>query len=85
MTHLTLVERYEISILDKQGRSKAEISRAIGRHWSTIGSELKRNAGSRHMDKNKHGDVKPGIRGLRRRRDSPGHVGTGRREPQRPL
>jgi len=48
MTHLTLAERYEISILDEQGRSKAEIGRALGRNRSTIGRELKRNADGRN-------------------------------------
>jgi len=48
MTHLTLGERYEISILNGQGRSNAEIARALGRNRSTIGRELKRNADGRN-------------------------------------
>ena len=47
MTHLTLGERYEISILHRQGRTKAEIAKEIGRHRSTIARELKRNADGR--------------------------------------
>lgn len=78
MTHLTLAERYEISILHEQGRSKAEIGMSIGRHRSTVGRELKRNADgrsgryraelaqgkavARHQGKNKHEAFTPGIR-----------------------
>lgn len=41
---LTSEERYALSTLRKQGRSLAEIARALGRHRSTIGRELQRNA-----------------------------------------
>ena len=80
MTHLTLGERYEISILDGQGRSRAEIARALGRHRSTIARELERNADgrngrygaelaqrkacTRHAEKNKSEAFTPGIRDL---------------------
>jgi len=78
MTHLTLAERYEISILHKQGHSEAEIGMTLRRHKSTIGRELKRNADgrngcykpemaqrkteSRHKNKNKHKAFTPRIR-----------------------
>jgi len=80
MTHLTLGERYEISILNGQGRSRAEIGRALGRNRSTIARELKRNADgrngrygaelaqrkacTRHAEKNKSEAFTPGIRDL---------------------
>jgi IS30 family transposase len=48
MTHLTLAERYEISILSRQGHSKAEIGRQLDRDRSTIGRELKRNTDGRN-------------------------------------
>jgi IS30 family transposase len=70
MTHLTLAERYKISIFHEQGHSKAEIGRRTGRDRSTVGRELKRNADGRngkyrpelaqrkaerrHGEKNKH-------------------------------
>jgi transposase, IS30 family len=41
---LTSGERYELSALRKQGYSKAEIARALGRHPSTIGREIQRNS-----------------------------------------
>ena len=41
---LTSGERYALSALRKQGRSNAEIARALGRHPSTISRELRRNA-----------------------------------------
>jgi IS30 family transposase len=41
---LTPGERYELSALRKQGYTKAEIARALGRHRSTIGREIQRNA-----------------------------------------
>lgn len=40
---LTSGERYELSALRKQGFCNAEIARALGRHRSTIGRELRRN------------------------------------------
>jgi IS30 family transposase len=41
---LTSEERNALSTLRKQGGSQAEIARALGRHRSTIGRELKRNS-----------------------------------------
>ncbi|MFS4418858.1 IS30 family transposase [Maribacter sp. 2307ULW6-5] len=71
MKHLTLGERYEISIFLGQGVTMAEIARKLGRSRSTISREVKRNADgrsgryraelaqgkscSRHSGKNKHG------------------------------
>jgi IS30 family transposase len=40
---LTSGDRYELSALKKQGFSRAEIARALGRHRSTITRELQRN------------------------------------------
>src|SRR5680860_597349 len=78
MTHVTLGERYERSILNEQGGSTAEKAKALGRSTSTIGRELKRNADgrngryrpelaqrkaeSRNAEKNRHGAFTPGIR-----------------------
>jgi transposase, IS30 family len=41
---LTSEERYALSTLRKQGFSQAYIARALGRHRSTIGREIQRNA-----------------------------------------
>ena len=41
---LTPGERYELSALRKQGLRPAEIARALGRHRSTIGREIRRNS-----------------------------------------
>jgi len=41
---LTSEERYALSALRRQGLSRAEIGRTLGRHPSTIGRELKRNS-----------------------------------------
>ena len=41
---LTSEERYALSTLRKQGFSQAYIARALGRHRSTIGREIHRNA-----------------------------------------
>ena len=41
---LTSGERYALSALKRQGLSRAEIARALGRHRCTIGRELRRNA-----------------------------------------
>lgn len=41
---LTSEERYALRMLKRQGLSKAEIARALGRHRSTIGRELARNS-----------------------------------------
>lgn len=45
---ITPEERYTLATLRKQGFSNAEIARALGRHRSTIGRELRRN--STHRD-----------------------------------
>jgi IS30 family transposase len=41
---ITSEERYILATLRKQGSTKAEIARELGRHRSTIGRELKRNS-----------------------------------------
>lgn len=41
---LTPGERYELSALRKQGLKPAAIARALGRHRSTIGREIRRNS-----------------------------------------
>lgn len=41
---ITSGERYMISALRKHGHSRAAIARSLGRHRSTIGRELRRNA-----------------------------------------
>jgi IS30 family transposase len=41
---LTSEERYALSTLRKQGLTQTAIARALGRHRSTIGRELKRNS-----------------------------------------
>ena len=43
-THLTPLEREEISFLLRDGHSKAEIARRLNRHRTTIFRELKRNS-----------------------------------------
>ena len=69
MSHLTLSQRYEISILNAQKLPKSVIAKRIGKNKSTIYRELKRNSDgrsdrykaelaqrkceSRHIDKNK--------------------------------
>jgi IS30 family transposase len=44
---ITYAERYTLGLLRQQGLSAAAIARALGRHRSTIGRELRRNA-TRH-------------------------------------
>lgn len=44
---ITAAERYTLGVLRRQGLSSAAIARALGRHRSTIGRELRRNA-TRH-------------------------------------
>jgi IS30 family transposase len=46
-THLTQEERYQIHDLQHQGLSLVEIAQQLDRHASTIGRELRRNAGQR--------------------------------------
>jgi hypothetical protein len=45
--YLSFVEREEIAILKAQGRAVREIGRRMGRSWSTISRELRRNAATR--------------------------------------
>lgn len=47
-THITTEQRYEISVLKRQGYGDAEIGRIIGKHKSTIGRELRRNGAGGH-------------------------------------
>jgi transposase, IS30 family len=47
---LTQEERYQISALEKLGRSRAAIARELGRSRSTIGRELERNSGGKRYD-----------------------------------
>lgn len=70
MSHLTLSQRYEISILNEQKLSKSIIAERVGKNKSTIYRELRRNSDvrsgrykadlaqrkceSRHIDKNKN-------------------------------
>lgn len=42
-THLSVVERGQIELLAKEGRTAAAIGRALGRHASTVRRELRRN------------------------------------------
>jgi IS30 family transposase len=42
-TQITLEERYALMVLRRQGKSQAAIARALRRHPSTIGRELRRN------------------------------------------
>jgi transposase, IS30 family len=41
---ITAAERYTLSLLRRQGCTPAAIARVLGRHRSTIGRELHRNA-----------------------------------------
>lgn len=45
--HLTLTDREFLDRLKKAGKSKGEIAELMGRHPSTVGRELRRNAGQR--------------------------------------
>lgn len=47
MSHLTLSQRYEISILNEQKLSKSIIAERIGKNKSTIYRELRRNSDGR--------------------------------------
>ena len=46
-TQLTEVERYQISTLKKEGYGPSGIAARLGRDKSTVGRELRRNAGQR--------------------------------------
>ena len=50
MSHLTLEQRYTISILFKQNFSQTAISVVIGKHKSVVSRELKRNSDLRNGD-----------------------------------
>ena len=50
MKHITESQRYTISILRKQGKSKTEIAEMIGKHKSSIGRELRRNSDGRNQE-----------------------------------
>ncbi len=43
-THLSIIERSKLEILHQQGKSTRVIAKELGRHPSTIGRELRRNA-----------------------------------------
>jgi len=78
MSHISLEERYEISVLKKQGLLNSDIAKSVGRHKSTIGRELSRNADGRdkeyrpdlaqrkavlrHQEKSKHQAFTPEVR-----------------------
>ena len=46
-THLTQDERYQIAVLRKAGHLQGDIAKLLDRHTSTIGREVRRNAGLR--------------------------------------
>ena len=46
-THLTREERYQIDVLRRQGLKPGQIAAQLDRHATTIGRELRRNAGQR--------------------------------------
>ncbi len=48
MSHLTFLQRYEISILNEQKLSKSDIAKRIGKSKSTVYRELKRNSDRRN-------------------------------------
>ena len=48
MRHLTLEQRYEISVMCKNGASQKEIAEAVKKDKSTISRELKRNKDARN-------------------------------------
>ena len=47
MKHLTVEQRYAISLLSEQGKTQKEIAKAIGRDKSTVSRELSRNCDKR--------------------------------------
>jgi len=65
---ITLAERVEIYRLHAGGRSKAEIGRQLGRHPSSIGRELARNARPTKAWKGGYEPVRAHALALRRRR-----------------
>ena len=42
-TQITFAERYTLGLLRRRGESMAAIARALGRHRSTVGREVRRN------------------------------------------
>lgn len=48
MAQITQEQRYEIAALHKLGKSNEDIAKVIGKHKSSIGRELKRNADGRN-------------------------------------
>lgn len=57
-SHLTPFERFEIQSMLGLGISKAAIARSLGRHPSTIGREIRRNAGPRERYQAVHAQVR---------------------------
>lgn len=47
MSHITYEQRYTISCMLKQGKSKTEIGKTIGKHRSVVGREIARNKDGR--------------------------------------
>ena len=48
MKHLTVEQRYTISVMKEQGYTQKQISEAVGKHKSTIWRELERNCDMRN-------------------------------------
>ncbi len=49
MKYITQEQRYTISVLLKSGKSKLEIAGIIGKHKSSVGREVQRNADKRNL------------------------------------
>jgi IS30 family transposase len=47
MKHLTVQQRYAISLLLQQGKTQKEIAQIIGKHKSTVSREIARNQDKR--------------------------------------
>ena len=72
MKHLTVKQRYTISVLKEQGKTQKEIAETIGKDKSTVSRELRRNA---HQRSGKY-DYELAQRKYRRRmRQKPKHIG----------
>lgn len=50
MKHITQEQRYTIAVLLKRGMRKSEIADIIGKHQSSVGREIKRNADQRNQE-----------------------------------